>query len=138
MTTYRLKDEGYSAFKKIMRGRDWVGRVCKHAEGGYYARIDLRAKGGGMFEALGPTEVGAFEEAAARAMGYPSAAVLRARNSQVRARKRAYNAVADAVGRELFAGDVRHQMDVIDRVGATPEGFKLLLDAATRQFRRKA
>lgn len=130
MSGYRLKDDGFAGFKKILRGREWVGRVVRHAEGGYVGVI-------GTDSARGATEREAFEEAAARAMGYKSAAVVRAHNSRVRARKRAYNSVADAIGRRLINSDVKSQLDIIDRVGNSPEGYSLLLHGFARQLKRK-
>lgn len=32
---YRLKDDGYSSFRKIMRGRDLIGRVHENADGSF-------------------------------------------------------------------------------------------------------
>jgi len=77
MTAYRLVDDGYSTFKKIMCGRKWVGRVCLNANGGgYFARIKM-AKGPDV-EFVGATEREAFDECAARALGAPNVAALRA------------------------------------------------------------
>lgn len=52
---YVLKDVGSPLFKKIMHGKDWIGRTCHHARGGYVGVIGTTLS----FRAL--TEVEAFE-----------------------------------------------------------------------------
>jgi hypothetical protein len=95
---YTLKDDGYPTFKKIMVGKKWVGRVGRHAEGGFVGTI-------GNETIRASTEVAAFEEISARHMGYPSAAALKARNAKTRAVGRAARSVGDEVARRMLAGD---------------------------------
>ena len=39
MARYNLKDDGYSTFQWIMRGREKVGRVIKNADGSFIGII---------------------------------------------------------------------------------------------------
>jgi hypothetical protein len=56
---YKLREDGYATFKKIMNGRKWVGRVSQTA-GGFLAKI-------GDHEAEALTEIAALREVAAKA-----------------------------------------------------------------------
>lgn len=128
MTTYRMVDHGFP-YKKIMCGRKWVGRVCVHAEGGYLGII-------GKDNVRAATESAAFEEVAARALGYPSAAALLARNSAVRARKRAGRQALDALGQAFLHANVQTQVDMIDKFATTPQGATALVAAVARAIRK--
>ena len=55
---YKLRDDGYASFKKIMNGRRWVGRVSQTA-GGFLAKIENH-----QAEAL--TEMAALHEVVAK------------------------------------------------------------------------
>jgi hypothetical protein len=55
---YKLRDDGYANFKKIMNGRKWVGRVSQTA-GGFLAKI-------GNCEAESLTEMVALREVVAK------------------------------------------------------------------------
>jgi hypothetical protein len=55
---YKLRDDGYANFKKIMNGRKWVGRVSQTA-GGFLAKI-------GNYEAESLTEMAALREVVAK------------------------------------------------------------------------
>src|SRR5262245_28694233 len=111
MTRYTLKDEGYP-FKKIMCGKRWVGRVYKNEADGTWGGHSgtIRTKGH-------PTAVAAFEQVAAECMGYPSAAALRARNSQVSAQNRAARQEAQYAAQELMRGNFR-PLDELFKKGA--------------------
>jgi hypothetical protein len=58
---YKLRDDGYANFKKIINGRKWVGRVSQTA-GGFLAKV-------GNHEAEAPTEVAALRELVAKIEG---------------------------------------------------------------------
>jgi hypothetical protein len=58
---YKLRDDGYADFKKIMNGRKWVGRVRKTA-GGFLGKI-------GKYEAEAPTEAAALREVVTKVRG---------------------------------------------------------------------
>ena len=58
---YKLRDDGYVNFKKIINGRKWVGRVGKTA-GGFLAKI-------GNHEAEALTEMAALREVVAKVQG---------------------------------------------------------------------
>ena len=58
---YKLRDDGYANFKKIMNGRKWVGRVCQ-TTGGFLGKI-------GSHEAEAPTETAALREVVAKVRG---------------------------------------------------------------------
>jgi predicted RNase H-like HicB family nuclease len=83
VTTYRMIDDGYPNFKKIKVGKKWVGRVCKHAEGGYLATINQKP----MIAERGATEREAFERAASKALGFSSPEEVRVNNARVRRQK---------------------------------------------------
>jgi hypothetical protein len=51
---YKLRDDGYPTFKKIMNGRKWVGRVSQTTSG-FLAKI-------GAYEAEALTEIAALRE----------------------------------------------------------------------------
>jgi hypothetical protein len=58
---HKLRDDGYSSFKKIMNGRKWVGRVSPTA-GGFLGKI-------GHYEAEAITETAALREVVAKVRG---------------------------------------------------------------------
>ena len=55
---YKLRDDGYPTFKKIMNGRKWVGRVSQTTSG-FLAKI-------GAYEAEALTEIAALREVVAK------------------------------------------------------------------------
>ena len=121
---YRMMErEGTCTFHKIMSGRKWVGRVVQHADGDWLAVIGKNRM------VRRPTAVDAFEQAAAEAMGYASAAALRSRNAEVRQRTRLANGLADEAYRRVLRGDYK----VLDN----PHGALLALRGATRDLRRR-
>ncbi len=125
MTIYRLVDHGYP-FKKIMRGREWVGRVCRHAEGGFLGII-------GKDSLRAPSEVEAFEEIVARAMGFSCAAALRAKNARVRGAKRMIARAADAAMDEYYAtGNIEPAANMLEHPALAPA----LVSALARSLRR--
>jgi hypothetical protein len=63
---YKLRDDGYATFKKIINGRKWVGRVSQTA-GGFHAKI-------GDHEAEAQTEVLALREVVAKVNQKPAEA----------------------------------------------------------------
>ena len=58
---YKLRDDGYANFKKIINGRKWVGRVSQ-ITGGFHAKI-------GIHEAEALTEAAALQEVVAKVQG---------------------------------------------------------------------
>ena len=60
---YKLRDDGYPTFKKIMNGRKWVGRVSPTTSG-FLAKI-------GDYEAEALTEIAAFREVVAKVSQQP-------------------------------------------------------------------
>lgn len=68
-TAYRLKDDGYSAMKKIYFGRKLVGHVYR-TDAGYRGVI-------GQLQAQSPTEDGAFQEVLAAHTGQPISELYR-------------------------------------------------------------
>jgi hypothetical protein len=63
---YKLRDDGYATFKKIINGRKWVGRVSETA-GGFVAKI-------GDHEAEAPTEILALRQVVAQLKQEPAEA----------------------------------------------------------------
>lgn len=114
-----------------MRGREWIGRVCRHAEGGFLGII-------GKESIRAPSELEAFEEISARAMGYSCAAALRAKNARVRymrARaRRMLDGIADAAMDEYYAtGDIKPVCKMLENPATAPA----LVGAIARSLRRK-
>lgn len=64
---YKLRDDGYPTFKKIINGRKWVGRVSQTASG-FLARI-------GDHEAEALTEIAALREVVAKVNREPVEAI---------------------------------------------------------------
>jgi hypothetical protein len=60
---YKLRDDGYPTFKKIMNGRKWVGRVSQTTSG-FLAKI-------GNYEVEALTEIAAFREVVAKVSQEP-------------------------------------------------------------------
>jgi hypothetical protein len=60
---YKLRDDGYPTFKKIMNGRKWVGRVSQ-TTGGFLAKI-------GNYEVEALTEIAALREVVAKVSQEP-------------------------------------------------------------------
>jgi len=106
MTKYRLIDDGYPTFKKIMNGKKWVGRVAKVTDG-YLGIIK------GVGEAKGATESEAFRNVAAIALGFDSPAELARHNSNVRANNAAAKAKANVALDALLRGDFEKFGDMI-------------------------
>jgi hypothetical protein len=68
---YKLRDDGYATFKKIMIGRKWVGRVSQTAAG-FLAKI-------GDHEAEAQSEILALREVAAKVSQNPAEAIPESR-----------------------------------------------------------
>ena len=98
---FTLKDDGYPTFKKIMRGRHWVGRVCKHANGGYLGVI-------GKLFVRGATEMEAFNEVCAQSLDYyGSVNEPKVHNPIVSRVNHERRAEPPAVAQELFRGSFK-------------------------------
>ena len=74
------RPEGTTTFWKITRGRKWIGRVYRHADGHYVGKIGDR-------EERGATPEAAFENVGARFLGHASPEALRASNRIVRQKR---------------------------------------------------
>lgn len=98
MTTLTLKDDGYPHFKKIIHKRKWIGRVCRMPDGTYLGII-------GRTEVRAASEREAFDEVGARFFGYENADALRAKNSVVRAQRRAAKSRAEYAMNEMLRGN---------------------------------
>ncbi len=68
---YKLRDDGYPTFKKIINGRKWVGRVSQTASG-FLAKI-------GDHEAEALTEIAALREVVAKVSREPVEAIPESR-----------------------------------------------------------
>jgi hypothetical protein len=73
---YKLRDDGYPTFKKIMNGRKWAGRVSPTA-GGFLAKI-------GVYEAEALTEIAALREVVAKISQEPVEANSGSREKSLR------------------------------------------------------
>lgn len=125
---YRLVDHGYP-FKKIMCGRQWVGRVFRHADGtwrGMIGRAEL---------SLGATPTDAFSEAVARHLGYASSAALKRRNAAVLYARRQRAVRGDALAREFMqAKTMDERFAALDKL-TTPEQFIEAIEGVTRSLK---
>lgn len=125
---YTLKDVGLP-YKHILRGRTQVGRVYQdQATKLFHAVID-KVHGAGH-----ATAVDAFEDAAAKAMGYASAAALRGRNAQVRQVRRVRQQAADAILGCMLRGPTAHMLDTLDTVPV--DMLPDVINAFTRSLRK--
>ncbi len=68
---YKLRDDGYANFKKIMNGRKWVGRVSR-TTAGFLGKI-------GNYEAEAVTEAAALREVVAKVRGEMAEAIPESR-----------------------------------------------------------
>jgi hypothetical protein len=97
MPSYRLVDDGYPTYKKIVTGRKWIGRVCKIKDG--------------FLGIIGKTEFKAYDERAcfdgvvALHCGFASPEQMDARNAQVRAQNRAAREAGRYVADEMLRGN---------------------------------
>lgn len=96
--TYRLRDDGYPTFKKILCGKKWIGRVQRQMDGTYLGVI-----GNGAMRAF--TEIEAFEGITAKHLGYQNASQLKAHNKVVVSRRREAKARARYVVDEMLQGN---------------------------------
>lgn len=103
------------SYKRIVHGRKAVGRVYRHTATGRFHGVI------GQIEVEAATELAAFEEAAARAMGYPSALALRQRNADVREDNRHARAAQQA-----RLAPIKAALDRGDTLGMLHEMDKLL------------
>lgn len=124
MAAYRMKDEGYP-WRTIYHARKKVGRVYKHSKGHWVGKI-------GIIEVSGGTDVAAFEAAASRAMGFQSAAALRASNANIRRKKRIVNEVGNALANEYLRRDFDGQMALLDKLPT--EALPTFIGGMTRQM----
>lgn len=101
-TSYRLIDDGYPTFKKIVSGRKWIGRVAK-VKDGYLGLINQ--KGGSKVEFKAATEDEAFREVVARHLGYPNHAAMAVSNSRIRAVNRQHREEVQQIASEMIRGN---------------------------------
>lgn len=97
MTSYRLVDDGYPTFKKIVSGRKWIGRVCK-TDKGFLGII-------GKTEYRGQSERETFDGVIAKHCGFDSAADMADMNREVRAINRVQRDKARYAANELLSGN---------------------------------
>jgi len=109
--TYRMLDEGLP-FKVIRLRRKLVGRVCRHADGGFLGVI-------GRETVRAETEVEAFREVAARMLGFADYATLRDRNATILRRNAGRKAAARAAVDRILDGDFSAFEKLVDASTAT-------------------
>lgn len=95
-----LVDHGY-AFKKIMQGKRWIGRVAKMGDGSGYIGVI------GNDSIVCPTELEAFREIGARYLGVGNYAQLRENNRRVRFARTVQRRKAQHAMMAILAGDFR-------------------------------
>lgn len=127
---YRLMPrEGSCTFHKIMRGRQWIGRVYQMDDGEWRAAIAKDVKG------IGRTAAEAFDEGVAHHLGYASAAALRARNATVRHVNKVRKGRADAIVDSFLHAPVGKQMEILDKI-QDPHQLVDVLASFTRTLRK--
>ena len=105
---YKLVDHGYP-YKKIMHGKRWIGRVCRHINGNWFGVI-------GSLMVNGTSERDAFEQVVAKHLGYADASALHARNRQARAQRRVARSTAKHVLNSIIRGDFRPLDELFTRM----------------------
>lgn len=95
---YVLRTDGYATFKKITRGKKWVGRVYKNADGQYVGKI-------GHVEFVAATEHAAFEGVVSKNLGYEDVDALRQHNSAVRHSNRVARERANVAFNDMMKGE---------------------------------
>lgn len=99
-----LKDEGIATFKKIYRGRKWVGRVGKcepgFEKGAFYGKI-------GNHLVYGRTEREAFDLVCANFFGFKSVDALEEHNDAVAYRNKVNRQRAQHVADEMLKGNFK-------------------------------
>lgn len=108
---YRLVDDGYPTFKKIMSGRKWIGRVCKTATG-FLGII-------GKTEYKGLTERETFNEVVAKHCGHRDSTAMAASSREVRAANSARLSRAKYVHDEMLRGNFK---PLDEMLGLTKKG----------------
>lgn len=106
-----LKDVGYSHMKKIMKGREWVGRVVTcHGDkaGKFYGRI-------GKLEAYGTSFEDAFRKVGALFLGHKSVADLNVHNAKVATENRERRARLAPAKHALETGDFKTFVEELDK-----------------------
>jgi hypothetical protein len=127
MARLTLRDDGY-AFKKIMQGRKWIGRVCKMGDGSGYLGII------GQHEYKARSEREAFEEVGARYLGKASAAALHSENKTRRQVRRVMRQAGDHVATEMLRGNYKPFDKVMKQPAPVAEA---LMSATFRGVARK-
>lgn len=127
---YRLlRRDGSCTFQKIMRGRQWIGRVTRHADGDWLGVI-----GKEMVRASTPQY--AFQEICARHAGFASYAAMVSEMRTRRAVRLERRVRADAAVQKFYAAKTTDErFAALDEL-TTPEQLIDGLDAFTRTLRR--
>jgi hypothetical protein len=114
MSTYRLVDDGYPTFKKIVSGRKVIGRVMKVESGflGIIGSVSFKAR----------TEAEAYREVVARYCGHTNYGAMKDRNRIVMAARTKARAEARYVTEEMIRGNFKPMDQLIDRVFKKEEG----------------
>jgi hypothetical protein len=120
-----LVDHGYP-FKKIMKGRDWIGRVAKMGDGSGYLGVI------GKLSVKMPTERQAFEEVGAQYMGHRSADTLHRHNRDARRVKRVINQAADYAINQME----HRNFEPLEKMLMTAPTATAVVGAFTRSLKR--
>lgn len=113
--SYTLRDDGYQ-WRTIYHGRRSIGRVYRHAKGGYYGHVKPFT--------VGPydSQDRAFAEIVAKFLGFASAAAMARRSREVRAHNRAHSARVRQLADRFLNGTWQDKTNVIDEVLGIPNG----------------
>jgi hypothetical protein len=114
MSTYRLVDDGYPTFKKIVRGRNCIGHVRK-VESGFLGMI-----GDTTFKAT--TEAEAYREVVARYCGHANYSAMKDRNQIIISARTKARAEARYVSEEMIRGNFKPLDQMIGRALKKEEG----------------
>jgi hypothetical protein len=114
MSTYRLVDDGYPTFKKIVSGRNCIGHV-KQIEGGFLGMI-------GKITFKAKDEATAYREVVARHCGHTNYGAMKDRNQIIMAARTKARAEARYVSEEMIRGNFKPFNRALDRLGKKEEG----------------
>lgn len=108
MALYRLKDDGYPTYKKIVKGGKWVGRVCKTTTG-YLGII-------GPTQYRAATEVAAFDGVIAKHNGFADVEDMKRHNSRAHASNKAVAAAGRYAADQLIQGNFEPFGRLLDKL----------------------
>jgi hypothetical protein len=106
--TYRLIDDGFPTYKKIVTGRKQIGTVRKLPDGKFAGII-------GKTSFVSVDEITAYNEVVARYCGYANYAAMRSRNAAARVIANERRQHAEYVATEAISGNFKPLKQLLKR-----------------------